>query len=60
MERKILLNGRNGCNLTVVYDKDCDVCSIGILDGRIPKFKYISKELYDLLCKELEHQEHKL
>lgn len=58
IERRFLLDG-NGCKLSVVYDKDYDNCSIAISDGRKPKFKYISKELYDLLCKELEHQEHK-
>lgn len=57
MERKFLLDGK-GCKLSVVYDKMYDNCSIAISDGTKPKCKWISKELYDLLCKELENQEH--
>ena len=58
IERKFLLDGK-GCKLSVVHDKSFDNCSIAISDGTKPKFKFISKELYDLLCKELEFQEHK-
>lgn len=57
MDRKILLKGRQGA-LSVVWDEDNNTGSIAISDGYKPQFKWISKELYDLLVKELETQEY--
>lgn len=57
MDRKILLKGRQSA-LSVVWDEDSNTGSIAIYDGYVPQFKWISKELYDLLVKELETQEY--
>lgn len=57
MDRKILLKGRRGA-LSIVWDEDNNTGSIAISDGYKPQFKWISKELYDLLAKELETQEY--
>lgn len=56
MERKILLVSKNGYKLSVVCDYVTDTYSISVTDGRKPNIKFISKELYDLLCDELETQ----
>lgn len=57
MERKILLDDKS-YKLSVVKDATYDSYSIAICDGSKPKFKWISKELYELLVKELEHQDY--
>lgn len=57
MERKFLLEGSNS-KLSVAYDLDFGKCSIAICDGTEPNVKFISKELYDMLVKELENQEY--
>lgn len=57
MERKILLESKLGSKLSVVHDHATDTYSISVTDGRLPNIKFISKELYNLLCDELETQE---
>ena len=57
MERKILLKGKNSV-LSLVEDKVTNTYSIAISDGYKPNVKFISKELHDLLIKELETTEY--
>lgn len=57
MERKVLLKGKNSV-LSLVEDSETNTYSIAISDGYKPNFKFISKELHDLLIKELEDKEY--
>ena len=52
-DKKVILENNN-IKVTVVEDIETKSCSIGVsMDGRKPSFKFISKELYDMLIEEL-------
>ena len=65
--KMLLLPGQKGTEILRVadgvvrlcYDTETDSCSIGLRTTKDVEWKYISKELHDLLVKELAEQEMK-
>jgi hypothetical protein len=63
--KMLLLPGQKGTEILRVadgvvrlcYDTETDSCSIGLRTTKDVEWKYISKELHDLLVKELAEQE---